>query len=65
MSFLVPVIFFHKMEIITSKTPVSTVCTEPGIVPNDDSPVHFGRDNDSRKNTATDRNLASEGAFLV
>ena len=28
MSFLVPVIFFHKMEIITSKTPVSSVCQE-------------------------------------
>jgi hypothetical protein len=65
MSFLIPVIFFHKMEIITTKTPVSPVCTKPGVVPNDDSTVHFCRDYDSRKNTATDRNLACEGAFLV
>jgi hypothetical protein len=66
MTFLIPIILLHEMEIIT--TILSTIHIERrmrGDVPNDDSTMHFSRDHNSRENTTTNRNLTSERTFLV
>lgn len=62
MSLLIPIILLHKMEIITTTL---SARAHNYVLPNNDSTVHFCRDYNSRKNTATDRDLTSERTFLV
>jgi hypothetical protein len=35
------------------------------MVPNNDGTMHFGRDDNSGKNTTTNRDLTCKGTFLV
>jgi hypothetical protein len=67
MSFLVPIILLHEMEIITTTkdAQVSPIFKIQRELPNYDSAVHFGRDNHSGKSTTTDGDLTGERTFLA
>lgn len=50
MSLFITIVFLDKMQVLAS---------------NDDSALHLGRLNDSRQNTSTNANVASEWALFV
>jgi hypothetical protein len=60
-TFLIPIIFLHIMKIITT-----IVRSEHWFgIPNDDCTMHFSRDDNTRENSTTNRDLTRKGTFLV
>ena len=65
MTFLIPIIFLHIMKIITTIIRMSLQTLLVVGLPNDDCTMHFSRDDNTRENSTTNRDLTRKGTFLV